>query len=369
MTKQWSLSPSSIDKYIDCPRRWAFTYVSKEREPFTLPAQAGVEVHKRLEENDIRPDEIWNGYRVGRMAELLREATPEGITAREEKFLLEYEGITFNGVKDGQGSGIILDYKTTGKATNVKSKNDLITNPQRLIYVASEPDAVTCLWLYGIWDQLDEKNPVRRREIPVERARDKELFKLKVLRPATEILTIGADTDPLSLPKPKTVGTRESPCDKFRPHGCPHKDKCFPVTKQVSLQMSSKLLNTLMADEVPATPAVAAPAADAPGTEPVAGDFAIDLLLVDCIPLDGKFLSAHSLITAAAQSVAEDNGVVHARVIDYGKGNDQTAVQLAHNIQNSGKTIPVLFLDTRSAEGRAALQPLMGLARKVIRGV
>jgi hypothetical protein len=369
MTKQWSLSPTSIESWKTCQRRWAFRYIAKFQEPFALSAGAGTEVHKRLETGNINPDEVWNNYRIGKMAGLLKAATPEGIVAREEKFTLDYEGIIFNGVKDGRGDRLILDYKTTSKPTYVKSFKALVTDPQRLIYVESEPEAETCLWLYGCWSEIDGKNPVRRRESVVERGPDRERFKLHVLQPALEMLAVTPDTDPLSLPAPKDTTSREAPCGKYPPKGCPHKDKCFPATKQVSFQMTSKLLNTLMADEVPPTPAVAAPAADAPDTEPVVGDFAIDLLLVDCIPLDGKFLSAHSLIQKAAASVADDLGVIHARVVDFGKGNDRTAVQLAYDIVSSGKTIPVLFLDTRSAEGRAALQPLMGLARKVIRGV
>jgi hypothetical protein len=344
-----------------CPRRWAFAYLQGVKEPFALSAAAGSEVHKRLEENNIVPGEMWGKYPVGDGAKLLQEATPPGILAREKKFDLEIDGVPFTGIVDGWGEDFLLDYKSTSRKQYVKTYKVLAEDPQRLLYVQVHEAAKETIWLYLPWADMK----VIERRIEVDRVKDKERFKLRVLQPATEILALAEDTDPLSLP------ANTASCKLFPPAGCMFRDKCFPATKQVSFQMTSKLLNTLMAseNEVPATPAVAAPAADAPTAEPAAGDFAIDLLLVDCIPLDGKFLSAHSLITAAAQSVAEDNGVVHARVIDYGKGNDQTAVQLAHNIQNSGKTIPVLFLDTRSAEGRAALQPLMGISRKVIRGV
>jgi hypothetical protein len=370
MTQQWSLSPTSIDSWKTCRRRWAYRYIAKFKEPFAAAAQAGVEVHKRLETGQIDPAETWNNYRVGRMAELLKAATPEGITAREEKFTLDYEGIIFNGVKDGRGPGLILDYKTTSKPTYVKSKKALVTDPQRLIYVESEPEAETCLWLYGCWSEIDGKNPVRRRESTVERGPDRERFKLHVLQPALEMLAVTPGTDPLSLPMPADTSSYEAPCGKYPPKGCPHKDQCFPISQKVSMTTSSSALyNTLMADEASSeVPAVAALAADASAAEPAAGDYPIDLLLVDAIPLDGNFVSAHSLLQKAAASVAEDLGVIHARVVDFGKGNDRTAVQLAYDI-TQGPRIPVLFLDTRSAEGRAALQPLMGISRKVIRGV
>lgn len=374
------VSASRIAKWDACQRRWAFHYLQDHKEPFAAAAQAGVETHKRLETGNIVPGEVWRGggktYPVGDAAVLLRAATPTGVVSHEEKFTVEIDGVAFTGTADGRGPGLILDYKTTSKRAYVKSKKALMDDPQRLLYTQVFQDAETCLWLYLPWADME----VVPRELPVERVRDREKFKLHVLKPAESMCAVPSDTDPLSLPPNKAS------CGLYPPAGCPHKNVCFPATKQVSMsQKSSRLFDTLTKDNPPEAYKPVTREADIDRTKAPAVDaeklpdggisttstaqFAIEILFIDCFPLgrlDAPLNFSHPLISRASADVADDQGVQHARLIDYNKGMDMLAVRMADLVLAA--PVKYLHLETKSKEGAACMNPLMGISRLVVKG-
>lgn len=270
------ISPSQLEAYHRCNRRWAFEYRAGRREGFSAAAQAGTETHKVLE--DQGPwDKTWTSpegkeYDVGAMAALLHAQTPEGVVAREQRFEVELDGVPFVGVTDFYSEDLVGDFKTTSNKRNAKTiggkdeSKDLILDPQRLLYTRFVPSARRMIWLYGAWADMS----VTKREVPVDVEADKERFKLRVLQPAEVMLATPDSVDPLSL-KPNVKA-----CSLFPPKGCPFKDDCFPPgrlapvvtsSKEGRDQMSSLLERLKNKNAAPAAPA--APAAEKPVDMPV----------------------------------------------------------------------------------------------------
>jgi hypothetical protein len=372
------LSASSLATWADtCQVRWALDKIAGLKEPFSLAAAAGQEVHARLEHNNIVPGELWKGYPVGDMAAALQAVQPEGVLHHEQKFDVVLDGINFHGVMDMIGPDFVADWKTTSRRENVKSLAKLENDIQRLLYAQVAQEATKTVWIYGVWKELKACDSWREysptmRPANIDREKDRERFKLRVLKPAEEILALSDGTDPLSLVKNKKS------CGLYPPAGCPHKNRCFPPTMSVSMATKkSKLFDTLVSDDLPASEPVGSVSAAAPVSESARSDsktdtvaqYPIEILFVDCFPLsrlDAELTFSHPMISRASASVADDNGVIHARVIDFNKGMDQLAVQLMHDIKAS--PVKYLYLETKSKEGAACMQPLMGLARMVVKG-
>lgn len=387
------VSASHLKLWKLCKRKERFTYGQGLREAPNAAAMAGTKVHSLMEEWGITgekpPSELlWDNYDLGRMAWALSEHLPERskLRAFEEKFEIDLYGVRFGGIIDLQTDDAVWDYKTTSKLLYVKSNEELELDEQRLLYLTAKPDRTHTNWLYGVWADYS----AHVRSLRVDPVADRERFKLHVLRPAEELLSVPTGTDPLSLePNPDA-------CKLYPPNGCPFKSKCFPVNK--TAQRMTKLMDRLREKE-------AAQAASAAGREPtIVGignndlingpgtakqDFTqdskaeepvvkmesdekpIEFLFVDAFPVSGfdgsSVVSASVLISAASASVADDNHVPNALLIDFGKGPPMIAAQLSSDLK--GKSYKYVYLETKSAEGRAVLQVMMNAARFVVKGM
>lgn len=95
----------------------------------------------------------------------------------------------------------------------------------------------------------------------------------------------------------------------------------------------------------------------------------IDTLYIDCMPLtsDEPVVPSYKLIVPAGQTVADDQGVLSALLIDYGKGGPMLACQVLDNLRRN--PVKYVYLESRSAEGKAVSMALMGVARVVVKGM
>src|ERR1700759_4018059 len=109
-----AISPSAIEKYLLCKRRYFFNYIMKEWEPQTdsIAAVAGTAVHKYLETDEIRQ---LDGYDIKRLGDAMAVHIPlDDFVAREHQFKTEIEGIEFSGIVDLLCKNYIVDFKTSG---------------------------------------------------------------------------------------------------------------------------------------------------------------------------------------------------------------------------------------------------------------
>lgn len=362
------ISASQLELFKVGARRWAFTYLQGLREEAGPAADAGKAVHAYIEryysdESIEIPSYSVQKYNPERLAEKMLQHLPkkEGLPFYKSEIefgfdgSLVIDGVAFKGIIDLLTADTVYDHKTTSSMKWAKSTEALTTNIQRLLYVAAFPGTRRTQWTYGAWDTY-EAEP---RSLDVDPAKDRERFKLYVLTPAEELLKISPGVDPLSLPECDLTS-----CRLYPPKGCPFKDKCFPKEKKKTMR---GILEKLEAEEkkeiVPPAPAPA----PAPAVETV---FCIDTLYVDCLPLtplNPPLVYAHTLLRPAGESVAADLELHHPLLADYGKGPGFLAAQVADDLRKNPVTN--LFLETKSAEGRAVMQTLLGLARVSIKGV
>lgn len=167
-------SPSALDKFFECPRRFFFRYVlgfpeTEEDDPFTVisPAETGTLAHKIMEQiAEARPDEesfmklcrrAFDEHLVGRppihedsaererfkFLQMMKNAyllDPQNkvLSAEEEQKVLHAEsGVLIRGFPDrveeiSDGRLVIADYKTGVKVRHVE--NDINTCLQVVIY-------------------------------------------------------------------------------------------------------------------------------------------------------------------------------------------------------------------------------------------
>lgn len=383
MSQNKPLSASHIGVWKLCKRKERFIYGLGLRESSSAAATAGKKVHALLEEwikDDLVPpaELLWDNYDIGRMAWQLSYKMPakEKIVASEETFNVNLYGIDFTGVIDLQTKDEIWDFKTTSKARYIKTNEELEIDPQRLLYLSAKPDRRSSTWLYGVWEDFG----THQRTLGTTADRSDERFKLHVLAPAEEIL-LAEGKDPLSLDPNKDA------CHLYPPNGCPFKSKCFPPNRTAARM--TKLLDKLKsADQTQVMPLekvdlingpaienkeVSEPAERA--SEEVDPEYQelkpIDMLFIECFPLDlpigERVIPASELIVPAAKEVAADQQVHHPLLVDYSKGGPMLAVQLAANLR--GKRLKYVYLETKSAEGRAVMHTLTNMSKFVIKGM
>lgn len=392
-----ALSASQIGLWKMCPTRWAKAYREGIREAPGAAAQAGTLVHEQIELSyqgqTIDPALRWKKYAIGKAALAIQGWLPADVLAVEHEFLTTLEGVEFKGIADLVTADTVLDHKTTSSLKWAKKVSDLEDDVQRLLYSQVFADVRHVQWTYFGWKE-QEARPVK---FDIDRAKDKERFKLHVLQPAEEILSA-----PVSgLHKNKDA------CKMFPPNGCAFQDECWPdtmsniVRKNVNLVEKLKLeqanfpvlVNKDDGNVIPTTstafalhtPGVRHPSAPSVlpvcPPEEIAAELArlaapeppkhlIQFLFLDCLPLsplDGPLTYGYDLIREASQTVMADAQVPHALLVDYGKGSSWVAVEVLALLEKT--PVQYLYLESKTAEGRAVMQAAMGVSKIVVKGV
>lgn len=154
------VSPSKIKVYDECKLKYKFKYIDylPEKSKNTDALQFGSYVHKILEDgvHSTSVDELWNlakslreNYTFGEDKEKLLKPCVENFfrfnqslsatehVATEQTFAVDLkEGYAVNGiidrvVKSSDGKYLVIDYKTSKRAT---TKRELYNDPQMLLY-------------------------------------------------------------------------------------------------------------------------------------------------------------------------------------------------------------------------------------------
>lgn len=240
------VSPSQIDTYLTCPRKWALKYIGEIETPPNAYAQIGTDAHVEFE--------AWLLHGTAPTSEIVRSGLeylpPPGTPGveTEQHFSFSYAGVGFHGFKDyrffdaHRHLPVVGDHKTTGDLKWAKGRAELSTDPQALIYGVSElaeyPEAthVELRWTYHLRSgrrAKPEHHVFSREEIGSG-------FEERVLPPATEIVSLrGAAVE--------SVPMDFSGCAKYG--GCPFLGThCFPTPNERLFSiMSQSYLDQLRA--------------------------------------------------------------------------------------------------------------------------
>lgn len=285
------LSPSQVDDYNDCPRKWGWRKLGRKPKKTHPSAVKGRKVHGILEgwlRHGIAPDESTEEGAIAMhmIPELPTPGTP-GLEI-EEHFLWEHAGFKYQGLKDlrywHNGVRIVHDHKTTSQPKYFKTPEILRQDVQGVIYAAHELEeqqvkTVDLCWLYGLTGKKRRTHPVRLtviqdevlQEMPRITALAREMVQLRRQNAIEKI-----DVKDL----PYNVET----CEKYG--GCGFKDCCnLSPAEMLSALMSfdeerkdpmatiaEKLRARIQAQPVIAQAAVAPPVPQAaPVTVPLPG--------------------------------------------------------------------------------------------------
>lgn len=286
------LSPSSIETFDLCARKWAWVKIDGLPRPGSAATDLGSAVHAQHEAylRDGTPYDTTT--RAGEIAIATAHLLPPpGTVAVEEFIRVKHRGVDFGGYVDAHGSspnGIIAyvyDHKTGARPEYFKlTLPQLLDHPQAPIYGLwahehygpTNLDGVEFRWNYATTrgrptayqshhatngaackSALDAFFPVAERMLAVLQKRDE-----------------GKITTARQLPLPVAKDGR-SPCEAYG--GCPFRAQCNLTTKEIYQMADTKLPNpfarkpaaptTAPASPPPAAAAINPPEGDAPAAE------------------------------------------------------------------------------------------------------
>lgn len=260
------ISPSQIDTFRDCARKWAWDKLNGIRSPPNKSAQLGTAVHSCLEawlSQGIAPDESTREGAIATRAIAHLPAPMEGHT--ETRFVLPvHDNLSMTGFIDllytlDDGTPIVHDHKTTSNLSYRKKSEDLATDPQAIIYSMylldrfPEYNALETHWLYIETKESGAKVTTTKRKW----TRDEVQEAFDALIPEADNLVALRSSGLKALDLEPNVNA----CEKYG--GCFYRDHCN-LTNEEKLRamlkigaLQEKVANghTLASEEVAAPPA------------------------------------------------------------------------------------------------------------------
>lgn len=382
-------SPSQIENFDTCQRKWVFKSLLRLEAPQARSAALGDAVHAELERY-YKGGDIEFTSEAGYIAEAaLKHLPPPGEFIKpERKWSLLWKGNHYLGRVDltdesGHAAGLIkiIDHKTTKDLKWAKTVGQLMTDPQAMLYGLEamahyELPKVTLFWNY-----VTTAKPYKTQPTLVEvssahvveqcnRIRENSVIPMMQLIPAHKLKKeLVANEDDAT----RVLSVKPNPeaCDAYG--GCPFKSRCrdLGATQRVGALMNQKIQDMIKAKKAAAAAKKAAdpvnppdeekapesekapasekpePAAEAsepvvrkPGRPPGAKNKPKDpvdpkasqkTLLVGCIPIKGgqeAVTNSLRLIEDAHTGVREGLEVEDFRLAEFGKGKGALIVEL-----------------------------------------
>jgi len=189
------VSPSQVKTWRSCARLWAFQKIERKQSPQTEKQSFGERVHKHLEDwvntGAVPPDTIEGRVaKQGIVPGLLPKPKEENAFC-EQKFEIPLDNnVVLTGFADvvwpRKAQPTIIDYKTTSDLKWAMTQEQMLTDPQVLIYsmhLFENYGAKSALarWIYLACRWNREKQPVAPKGMSVravEQRRDSKEFQL-----------------------------------------------------------------------------------------------------------------------------------------------------------------------------------------------
>lgn len=167
------VSPSQIHTWRKCQRKWAYSRTRPRAS--NKYAAFGTRTHAQLEGwlRDGTPPDA--NTPEGRCAIAGLELLPmPGAAMVEIPIRFEYDGVSYVGIADvlaaGEGSAHVMDHKTCGSFDFALTAEDLLDDPQRIIYSYWASFVLAAPWVGATWRYLQRKPPRHRPVSVVEDA-------------------------------------------------------------------------------------------------------------------------------------------------------------------------------------------------------
>jgi len=233
-TGPWQVSPSQVDTWLLCKRKWAWRYIGGLKPPPKPSAALGTEVHDNCLTpylKDGKPLDFISFPKAANIAASGLHLLPAPKTVRTEAAVgFTFEGVRWRGSRDFCGfpsTPFVGDHKTTKSVKNwAKSVEELKVDSQVAVYgwqqwldvtgaIGKDPGEIHFRWVYY---QTEGANLAIARDFLLTTAHLAKKVSDLSLTGAEIIATKGGTTKPTDLPP------NPSACRAFG--GCPYEGVC-----------------------------------------------------------------------------------------------------------------------------------------------
>ena len=237
MTDPVRISPSQIATWNTCPRRWWYSR-NRPRGPEHPAAAFGTRTHAQLEEWLLHgkppdPDTDEGRRALPGLAYLPLPRT----AAVEVQFEMPEGAALYNGRIDflfGYDPGrciVVGDHKTTGDFRYAKTEEDLLDDPQRIVYSrwAAKTwgvDEVIATWVY-----YRRRGAPKAMTITLSEPSTRTEERFQALHERVGLPIVQGRSEPIPDSFPRNL----SSCHLYPPNGCPFKNECHMGTEPADL--------------------------------------------------------------------------------------------------------------------------------------
>lgn len=415
--KGYRFSASQISTYMACPRKWAWTYLMALRGPGTASTELGSAMHRQLE-NYLKGGELDFTEPAGNVAASGLQHLPAPCTPGVEvESSFEFtERHRWYGLKDVRIPGLVphvMDHKSTSSLGWAKEPEDLLTDPQAILYAKDElrqsawSDCVDLTWIYY---QTKKPNKSKTTHLRIYEAQVETAFEV-MEEAADEALDIargarGLDGEELRgyiLASPFNAGH----CEDFG--GCQFRGLCNLSPEQrfgarmkqsmssLAARLKAKQQTADVATPSPAAPVQVplpvnppeyqppptAPALDAPkpptkaqqkaqakaAATPLTQDDPPRVfgLCINCLPVGVTYTLAETYFARAKVLIESEMQLSDYRFADFGKGPGILVQAVTKLLDDEFPEYPIV-LDTRTPEGAICATLFRSRATKIVLG-
>lgn len=346
-------SASQVKQFRTCKLCWAAQKINGLQRPPGPAAVKGIQIHKLIEtylETGRFPDS-----KLLEIAKCGAPFWPEPGTAQLEKnVVFEVDGIKFRGFIDllyeKEGLWTVADHKTTSSFTYALTRPELLSDVQANLYALWTMekygvDKVTFNWIY-----YRTRGKAEAKLMSAETTRDRVEDEIdSVLKDCREMLQAIADG--------KSAKDFHPPIS-----GCKSFGGCF--AKELGLSFQKKDFTSFLTEKT--TTDILKEEKQENGDQLVKqSNFE---LLIGCCPMKGeeKVIQLVDLLAPVFSQVAEEFGVLHYKLVEYGKGPGALAVALDRFLTENPLTNgEVVVMPKASAEGTDVVNVLIRHATRV----
>lgn len=420
MTDTPDISPTQIELFRACQRKFAFTYLTGRPRPAPGPgAVMGTLCHSLVEAylNTGIPDYSYDPADVQRRqaAKVLAAVIPflptpgPGVVA-EGKVSVSIHGVTLAGRLDWSSPVEVGDLKTCSSFKYVPTIDQLRQGAQPVIYSLARPGR-ECHWLYAPTSGK-EPRPLRF-QADMTAGLDRVMADAYLIRDLWR-----------NRPDPNSLPANPATCDAYG--GCPFKSECgeSPITKlgwtkgehEMSIADFLKKIEAKKTEDTgeapktdPAPPLAPLPPPVAPSPTEVQTEARVDpptpiaakpkgrprkvtppesqvqpeaapvadtakpilFLFVNCLPTkgfaEGTPVPFSEMVARASARIKTVDNVEHWSALPYGTGGGALTKCVVDEVKTL--TDAVIVIDTRTPEGMHVANALMVLAANVVRGL
>jgi CRISPR/Cas system-associated exonuclease Cas4 (RecB family) len=354
LSNRWLMSPTQLETFLTCPRRWGYQYLDKIEIRPSKAAELGRSIHKALE-NYLIDNAIDIETREGQIASAGLPLLPKSIPKEniERHILFSHDGFIFQGYIDffhhlGSQTWLIGDHKTCSSFNNALSSKELKKNIQANIYAQwffkeKGAEAVKLKWIY-----YSTKGKPQAKVVETELKKDEALpFFEHLLAVAADIKDL-AEKRPTSSELPKNT----SACFKYGP--CPFYSHCkndqripqtFITAKEEESQSALLPRNTSSFH-----------------------------LYIDCVPTKSenpyeRTIELSELLKPVLIQIQTDKQLSHYRLAGYGQHVGLIANYLENHLNEQHYDSNTAVLSSlKTPEGCDTLQTLSKAAGQIVRG-